>query len=98
MFVAYLQVGTQIKSVKNITSQMKNTKKNKYKEQEHRSFINWFISVPAKITRSGHQIELKMYVINELKEKIKEFQINTKDPWVIKCSNEDLFGGTGVNL
>ena len=36
-------------------------KKDKYKRQEHRSFIDWFISVPAKITRSGNQIELKMY-------------------------------------
>ena len=36
-------------------------KKNKYKKQEHRSFIDWFISVPAKITSSEHQIELKMY-------------------------------------
>ena len=33
----------------------------KLKKQEHRSFIDWFISVPAKITRSGHRTELKMY-------------------------------------
>jgi hypothetical protein len=36
-------------------------KKNKIKQQEYRSFIDWFISVPANIMRSGHQIELKMY-------------------------------------
>ena len=36
-------------------------KKNKFKWQEHQTFINWFITVPAKITRSGHQIEIKMY-------------------------------------
>ena len=36
-------------------------KEDKYKNQEHRNFIDWFIAVPAKITRSGHQIELKMY-------------------------------------
>jgi len=42
-------------------SVMMRQKKGKYKRQEHRSFIDWFISVPAKITRSGHQIELKMY-------------------------------------
>lgn len=36
-------------------------KKNRFKQQEHRTFIDWFISVPAKITRSGHQIELKLY-------------------------------------
>ena len=35
--------------------------KNNYKKQEHGSFIDWFISVPAQITSSGHQIELKMY-------------------------------------
>ena len=35
--------------------------KNKFKQQEHRSFIDWFIAVPAKITRSEHQTELKMY-------------------------------------
>ena len=40
---------------------MMRQKKSKFKRQEHRSFIDWFISVPAKITRSGHRIELKMY-------------------------------------
>ncbi len=33
----------------------------KFKRQEHRTFIDWFIAVPAKITRSGHQTEIKMY-------------------------------------
>jgi hypothetical protein len=42
-------------------SVMMRQKKDLYKKQEHRSFIDWFISVPAKITKSGHQIELKMY-------------------------------------
>ena len=42
-------------------SVMMRQKKNKFKKQEHRSFIDWFIAVPAKITRSGHQTELKMY-------------------------------------
>ena len=32
-----------------------------HQKQEHRTFIDWFIAVPAKITSSGHQIELKMY-------------------------------------
>jgi hypothetical protein len=36
-------------------------RKSKFKKQEHRSFIDWFIAVPARITRSGHQTELKMY-------------------------------------
>ncbi len=35
-------------------------KKSKFKQQEHQTFIDWFIAVPAKITSSGHQIELKM--------------------------------------
>ena len=42
-------------------SVMMRQKKDKFKRQEHRTFINWFISVPAKITRSGHQTEIKMY-------------------------------------
>jgi len=42
-------------------SMMMRQKKNKFKKQEHRSFVDWFIAVPAKITKSGHQIELKMY-------------------------------------
>ena len=37
-------------------------KKKKFKRQEHQAFINWFISVPAEITRSGHQMEIKLYV------------------------------------
>jgi hypothetical protein len=36
-------------------------KKDKFKRQEHRTFIDWFISVLAKITRSGHQTEIKVY-------------------------------------
>jgi len=40
---------------------MMRQKKNKFKQQEHRTFIDWFIVVPAKITRSGHQTEIKMY-------------------------------------
>ncbi|HUX55922.1 MAG TPA: IS1380 family transposase [Bacteroidales bacterium] len=36
-------------------------KKNKFKKQEHRSFVDWFIAVPAKIIKSGHQTEIKMY-------------------------------------
>jgi len=40
---------------------MMRQKKSKFKQQEHRSFIDWFISVPVKMTRSGHQTELKMY-------------------------------------
>jgi len=42
-------------------SVMMRQKKSKFRKQEHRSFIEWFIAVPAKITRSGHQIEIKMY-------------------------------------
>ena len=40
---------------------MMRQKKNRFKRQEHRTFIDWFISVPAKITTSGHQMELKIY-------------------------------------
>ena len=36
-------------------------KKSKFKQQELLTFIDWFIAVPAKITMSGHQIEIKMY-------------------------------------
>jgi len=40
---------------------MMRQKKSKFKIQEHRTFIDWFIAVSAKITSSGHQIELRMY-------------------------------------
>lgn len=42
-------------------SVMMRQKKDKFKRQEHRTFIDWFIAVPATITRSGHQTEIKMY-------------------------------------
>jgi len=42
-------------------SVMMRQKKDKFKRQEHRTFIDWFIAVPAKIIRSGHQTEIKMY-------------------------------------
>ena len=35
-------------------------KKNELKKQEHRGFIDWFIAVPARISWSGHQTELKI--------------------------------------
>jgi len=55
----------------NISVMMRQTK-DRYKRQEHRSFIDWFIAVPAKITRSGHQIELKMYEHHFYKDAWKE--------------------------
>lgn len=42
-------------------SVMMRQRKSKFKKKEHRSFIDWFIAVPARITCSGHQTELKMY-------------------------------------
>lgn len=42
-------------------SVMMRQKKNRFQRQEHRTFIDWFISVPAKITGSGHQMEIKLY-------------------------------------
>jgi len=54
-------------------SVMMRQKKNKFKQQEHRSFIDWFIAVPAKITISGHQIELKMYEHHFYKDAWEEF-------------------------
>jgi hypothetical protein len=56
----------------NISVMMRH-RKDKFKKQEHRSFIDWFISVPAKITRSGHQIELKMYENHFYKDAWEEF-------------------------
>ena len=59
--------------------------KDKYKRQEHRSFIDWFIAVPAKITRSGHQIESK--IANTIKniqfsEQLKMYEHHFyKDAW-----------------
>ena len=42
-------------------SVMARRKKERFKRQEHRTFIDWFVAVPARITRSGRRIELKMY-------------------------------------
>ena len=44
----------------NISVMMRQSK-SKFKRQEHRTFIDWFISVPAKITNSGRQMKLKLY-------------------------------------
>ena len=53
-------------------SVMMRQKKDKFKRQEHRTFIDWFIAVPAKITRSGHQTEIKMYENHFYKADLKE--------------------------
>jgi len=47
-------------------SVMMRQRKGKFRKQEHPSFIDWFISVPAKITRSGHRTELIMYSLSRL--------------------------------
>jgi len=52
---------TKYSGINTVAKYMNHQKKDKFKRQEHRTFINWFISVPAKITRSGHQTEIKMY-------------------------------------
>ncbi|ALO16863.1 Transposase [Salinivirga cyanobacteriivorans] len=44
----------------NISVMMRN-KNSKFKRQEHRTFVEWFINVPAKMVRSGHVTEIKMY-------------------------------------
>jgi hypothetical protein len=54
-------------------SVMMRQKKSKFKQQEHRTFIDWFIAVPAKITKSGHQTELKMYEHHFYKAEWEEF-------------------------
>lgn len=56
---------------------MMRQKKNKDKKQEHRNFIDWCISVPAKITRRGHQIEINWNAYNEsgdLKEQVENYK------------------------
>ena len=44
----------------NISVMMRSSNR-KFKRQEHRTFVEWFITVPAKIVRSGHMTEIKMY-------------------------------------
>jgi len=56
-------------------SVMMRQKKNKFKKQEHRTFIDWFIAVPAKITESGHKIEIKMYEHHFYKDDWKELDM-----------------------
>jgi hypothetical protein len=52
-------------------------KKSKFKKQVHRTFIDWFIAVPAKITSSGHKIELRMYEHHSYKADWEELDIST---------------------
>jgi hypothetical protein len=52
-------------------------KENKFKQQEHRTFIDWFIAVPAKIPRSGHQTKINMYEYHFHKADWEELDIST---------------------
>jgi hypothetical protein len=47
---------------------MMRRKNKKFMRQEHRTFTDWFIKLPAKITRSGHKSEIKMYEHHFLQE------------------------------
>ncbi|MBS3769980.1 MAG: transposase [Bacteroidales bacterium] len=42
-------------------SVMMRYKRKKFYRQEQRTFRDWFILVPGKLVKSGHQIEIKMY-------------------------------------
>jgi len=46
-------------------SVMMRQKKDKFKRQEHRTFIDWFILIPARITKSGHQMEIKLNGVSD---------------------------------
>jgi hypothetical protein len=48
---------------------------NKFKQQEHRSFIDWFFAVPAKITICGHQIESTIANANKNKQFSKQLKM-----------------------
>lgn len=54
------------------TSIMMRQKRNRFKRQEHRTFKEWFIAVPAKVTKSGRRIELKMYENHFFREQWEE--------------------------
>ena len=54
---------------------MMHQKKNKFKKQEHRNFVVWFIAVPAKIIKSGHKTEIKMYEHHFYKDAWEEFDM-----------------------
>ena len=53
-------------------SVMMRSKNSKFKRQEHRTFVEWFITVPAKMVRSGHMAEIKMYEHHFYKKDWKE--------------------------
>ena len=49
----------------------------KFRKQEHRGFIDWFISAPARITRSGNQTELQIantYKNKQFGEQLKMYE------------------------
>ena len=46
--------------------------RDRFKRQEHRTFMDWFVHVPAKITRSGRRTELKMYESHFFREDWEE--------------------------
>ena len=48
--------------------------KEKFKRQEHRTFKEWFVEVPAKITHSGRSVELKMYENHFFREDWQEME------------------------
>jgi hypothetical protein len=73
---------------------MMRQKKGKFKRQEHRTFIDWFVSVPAKITRCGHQTELKI-ANTFLKQTITCEQIKMYEHHFYKADWEELDISTG---
>lgn len=61
---------------------MTRQKKSKFKNQEHYSFIDWFIVVPGRIVKSGLQIVIKIYghhfYTNEPKEHRRLIEVAQK--------------------
>ena len=44
--------------------------------QEHETFREWFINLPAKVVSGGHQLELKLYSQYFYKRKWLNFEMS----------------------
>ena len=49
-------------------------KHKRFAKQEHRTFKEWFIDVPAKLVESGRMVEMKIYKNHYHKQRWLEFE------------------------
>lgn len=61
-------------------------------------FVLYNIQTDPDEIHSLHEHQDYQYVLEAMKDEIRQFQLRTRDPWYIMWDNDPSLQGTGVDL